>query len=156
MSVLNILPKQSEEFNKITEAIIKKAFPINISGAADAQKAHFISSICARLGKKALVVTFNEVQAKRIYDDLSYFCAENCVYIPPREVLFYEVDAAGREMENERAAALGELARGAYGVASVESILHFTMAKTELEESYITFEYGKTTDSLALPLSADT
>jgi len=100
--------------------------------------------------KKALVITSNDIQAKRIFDDLSYFCDENCVYIPPKEVVFYEVDAAGREMENKRAAALGELANGAFGVASIQSLLHFTMAKTELEESYITFEYGKTTDSGAL------
>ena len=150
MKVLNGLPKQSDEFNKVIEAIEKRAFPINLSGASDSQKAHFISSVCTRTGKKALVITYNELQAKRIYDDLSYFCDEKCVYIPPREVVLYEVDAAGREIENERAAALGELAEGAFAVASIESLLHYTMAKTELQSMYITFEYGKTTDSATL------
>ena len=150
MNFLNHLLDNSKEFICVTDCVQNKQFPINISGTADAQKAHLISSICEKTGKKPFVVTQNELHAKRIYDDLSFFWEYECVYIPKKDVVVYKVDAADHELENDRAAALGRLSEGAAAVTSIESLLHFVMPKNNLNDMKLTFEYGKTTDSTLL------
>ncbi len=151
MNVLNHLLDNSREFNCVTECVQSKQFPINISGTADAQKAHLISSICEKTGKKAFVVTQNELHSKRIYDDLSFFLGSECVYIPKKDVVVHKVDASDHELENDRAAALGRLSEGAAAVTSIESLLHFVMPKNSLSDLKLVLEYGKTTDSTILP-----
>ena len=151
MNILNYLPENSDEFSEILSSVQCGKYPININGTADAQKAHLISSICERSGKKAFVVTYNDLQAKRLCEDLSYFYEGKCVYIPPKEMLLYKVDARGREIDNMRAAALGDLANGSGGVVSVESLLQFVVPKNELEKLCMEFKYGGSTDSAQLP-----
>lgn len=150
MNILNRLLNKSSEFCEIIDKIEAKAFPVNISGAADSQKAHLISSVCASLGKKPFVVTHNDIQAKRLCEDLSFFCENECVHIPPKEIVLYSVDAANHEMDNERAAALGKLAQGSAAVVSIESLLHFVIPKNSFEDMCIEFEYGKTKEVDAL------
>ncbi len=150
MNIINSLLEKSKEFNNVIAAIQAGHFPINISGTADAQKAHLISAICNSLDKKAFVVTSNDMYAKRLFNDLSYFLMNTCVYIPPKEVVLYKIDAADHEMENERAAALGKLADEFSAVVSIESLLHFVVPKNNFNDLKLTFEYGKTTDSGSL------
>lgn len=151
MNILNYLPENSDEFSEILSFVQCGKYPININGTADAQKAHLISSICERSGKKAFVVTYNDLQAKRLCEDLAYFYEGKCVYIPPKEMLLYKVDARGHEIDNMRAAALGDLANGSGGVVSVESLLQFVVPKNEMEKLCMEFKYGGSTDSAQLP-----
>ena len=150
MNVFDKMLDNSAEFNEIISAAKIEKFPIGISGSADAQKAHLINSICKKLKKRAFVVTYNDIQARRICEDLSFFSENECVYIPPKEVVLYEVDASNHEIENKRAAALGELSKGANAVLSVESLLHFVAPKNEFDSMQMSFEYGGVTNSAAL------
>ncbi len=147
MNIFSSLLENSAQFGEILNAVTNKKFPIMISGTADAQKAHLINSICEKAGKRAFVITHNDIQARRLCDDLSFFSENECVYIPPKEVLLYKVEASNHEAENKRAAALGALAGGANAVLSVESLLHFVLPKNELCDLSMTFSYGGTTDS---------
>lgn len=151
MNVLNTILATSKEIREITEKIGAKSFPLNISGASDSQKAHLIATVCASIDKKPFVVTYNEIQAKRLSDDLSYFLENKCVNIPPEAIVLYNVDAQNREMDNKRAAALGELSRGIAAVVSIESLLHFVMPKNEFMDMCLSFNYGGTFDIETLP-----
>ena len=151
MNVLNTILNGSKEIKEITEKIQSGSFPLNISGASDSQKAHLISTVCAAVNKKPFVVTYNELQAKRLTEDLSYFLENKCVNIPPEALVLYNVDAQNREMDNKRAAALGELAKGMAAVVSIESLLHFVMPKNAFEDMCISFNYGGTFDVEILP-----
>ena len=151
MSVFNSILDKSSQFQKILSYVDNGSFPIMISGAADAQKAHLINVICQKTGKKAFVITHNDIQARRLCEDLSFFSENECVFIPPKEVVLYEVEASNHEAENKRAAALGALAGGANAVLSVESLLHFVVPKNQFDTLCISFTYGGTTDSIALP-----
>ena len=150
MNVFSSLLENSAEFWRILDYIQDKNFPIMISGTADAQKAHLINSICEKMNKRAFIITHNDIQARRLCDDLSFFSENECVYIPPKEVLLYEVEASNHEAENKRAAALGALAGGANAVLSVESLLHFVLPKNKLQDLSITFSYGGMIDSSSL------
>lgn len=151
MDVFNGLLDKSDEFCTILDSVKGGVFPLGITGTADAQKAHIISSLCAKTGKKAFVITYNDLQAKRLFNDISFFYKGECAYIPPKEVVLYKVDAADHEIENKRAEALAQLSCGAWGIVSVESLLHFVMPKEKLEEMKMVFEYGKTAPAQELP-----
>ena len=151
MNIFSSLLDNSKQFNEIITHIEKKSMPIMVSGTADAQKAHLINSICEKMGKLAFVITHNDIQARRLCDDLGFFFENECVYIPPKEVLLYEVEASNHESENKRAAALGALAGGANAVLSVESLLQFVLAKKEFDTMQMSFSYGGVTESDSLP-----
>ncbi|MBR1969128.1 MAG: transcription-repair coupling factor [Clostridia bacterium] len=151
MNVLNTILATSKEIREITEKIGAKSFPLNISGASDSQKAHLIATVCASIDKKPFVVTYNEIQAKRLSDDLAYFLENKCVNIPPEAIVLYNVDAQNREMDNKRAAALGEFSGGKAAVVSIESLLHFVMPKNDFENMCLHFNYGGTFNVETLP-----
>lgn len=150
MNSFNSLLDNSRQFGEIISNAENKKFPIMISGAVDAQKAHLINSICEKLGKRAFVITHNDIQARRLCEDLSFFSENECVYIPPKEVLLYAVEASNHEAENKRAAALGALAGGANAVVSVESLLHFVLPKNQFDSLCMSFTYGGVTESASL------
>lgn len=150
MNIFNSLLDNSAQFEEILSNMRNRKFPMMISGAADAQKAHLINTICEKAGKKAFVITHNDIQARRLCEDLSFFSENECAYIPPREVLLYEVEASNHEAENKRAAALGALAGGANAVMSVESLLHFVLPKSQFDNLCMSFKYGGMTDSVTL------
>lgn len=150
MNIFNNLLSDSDEFAQILSAAENGKFPIMISGSADAQKAHLINSLCVKMGKRAFVITHNDIFAKRLCDDLSFFDEEECVYIPPKEVVLYEIEASNHEVENKRAAALGALSKGASAVVSIESLLHFVAEKNQFDSMKLSFEYGGVTDSAVL------
>ena len=123
MNILNHLLDKSAEFKKITAAFEKNAFPIGISGAADAQKAHLVSELCEHENRPAFIITHSEQAAKRLYEDLRFFSERGCIYVPPRDIVLYEVEAADRKADNDRAYALSRLDGTAIGIASVESFM---------------------------------
>ena len=147
MNAVNSLLDNSKEFNLIIEKAKNGSYPISISGCADAQKAHLIDSAARALNKRVFVITYNDIQAMRLCDDLRFFSDSECVYIPPKEAVLYEVEASNHEIDNKRAAALGELAKGAGAVVSIESLLHFVADKNEFESMNIEFTYGGVTDA---------
>ncbi len=151
MNAINNLLGNSKEFKTIIEKANKGAYPISISGAADAQKAHLADSVARKLNKKIFVITYNDIQARRLCDDMSFFCNEECIYIPPKERVLYEVEASNHEIDNKRAAALSALSKGANAVVSVESLLHFVAGKKELNSMNMSFAYGGTVNADEIP-----
>ncbi len=147
MNAINSLLDNSKEFKVITDKAKKGLYPINISGSADAQKAHLIDSIARNLGKKVFLITYNDIQARRLLDDLSFFSDDECVYIPPKETVLYQVEASNHEIDNKRAAAVGELAKGANAIVSIESLLHFVADKNEFNSMNMEFTYGGVTNA---------
>ncbi len=147
MKAINRLLDNSKEFNNIINGAERGEFPISITGCADAQKAHIIDYIAKKLEKKVFVVTYNDIQARRLAGDLGFFSDNDCVYIPPKETVLYEVEASNHEIDNKRAAAIGELNKGADAVVSIESLLHFVADKNEFNSMQLEFTYGGVTEA---------
>ena len=87
MNIFSSLLDNSKQFNEIITHIEKKSMPIMVSGTADAQKAHLINSICEKMGKRAFVITHNDIQARRLCDDLGFFF-ENEWYISQNHSIY--------------------------------------------------------------------
>lgn len=142
---INNLLSQSAEFRAIEAALGR---PIAVTGTADAQKAHMISSLLK--GGRALVVTYNEQAAKRLCGDLGFFIAGKAVYIPPKPFLLHKVEAADHEQENTRASAVKAVDGGATGVLSIESLLQFVPEAVTFRSLTLTLKVGDHVDLDAL------
>lgn len=139
MNIKNLL-SDSAEFKEITAAIGGGVFPINICGTVDSQKAHMISALCKE--NRALIVTYNEITAKRLCDDLQFFLPSEVVYIPPKPVLLHKVEAAGHDVDNQRTSALKALDEGFFGVLSIESLMQYVPDVNEFHSMTLRLEVG--------------
>ena len=122
--------KKSDEYNLIEENIRQGDFPLQVTGLSGATKAHLVNSLCKNLKKNGVVVCQSEYDAKKIYEDLSFFCGEDVVYYPAKEIEYYEALAKSNEYINERLLALKSLINSDNNtifVLSVDALLQFTI-----------------------------
>ncbi len=76
-------------------------------GCVEQQKPHFIYGVGKEF-KYRLIVTYNEIRARQIYED--YRAMErNTVYYPARDFIFYSADIHGNQLAKERLEAVHRL-----------------------------------------------
>ncbi len=141
-SMLNAMP----EFSSCMEYLQSKQLPVHITGMTGSQKSHFIYSLCKNLNKKCLVITYDEREAGRISQDLSFlFCRESTVF-KNREYIFYDVDASNHAAEHSRIIALTKLIDGAPIVTTCEAASHFTLPPKIFKDNFFDLSVGETLD----------
>lgn len=92
--------KELKEFNDIRDNIIMGNLPVQITGCIDSQKCHMIHGLSDGF-KFKVIVTYNELKAKEIYED--YRLYDKNVYIyPSKDIIFYSADIHGRAIVRER------------------------------------------------------
>jgi len=114
---------ESTNFKNVLSAINKRKFPIEITGLADSGRSYFIDGLYENNTKSILVLTNSDVEAKNIYEDLSFYIP-NVYYFPSKEVVFYNVYAISGDLRWERLKVIREMLREGKKiiVASIESI----------------------------------
>ena len=134
------------EFNTLCECLSDSITPIEVTGAAEAQKPHLIYSMGKRNQKGVLVISHSHLSAKRIYEDLCFFAREKAVYIPPKELIFYSIEARDPKIEHERMAAISDIHNKDFAVMPVEALLQFVMPKNQLLNLKKEFRIGDRVD----------
>ncbi|HHW57549.1 MAG TPA: transcription-repair coupling factor [Clostridia bacterium] len=117
--------KELREIKTIEEFLEKRKGTVLVYGLTDSQKAHIAYYIMKKFNKKVLIIVPDEVQARKMYEDLNSFTFGNASLFPKREVLFYKIDAASQEIISKRLQVMKRLTEeGAHGiVASVDAAL---------------------------------
>ncbi len=134
------------EFSSCIEDIQKRNMPIHITGMTGSQKSHFIYALASSLGKKCLVITYDEQEAGRISHDLSFlFCRESTVF-KNREYIFYDVDASNNAGEQSRIMSLGKLLGGAPVVTTFDAASRFTIPPEVFKSNIIELKSGDSLD----------
>ncbi|MDD3223326.1 MAG: transcription-repair coupling factor [Clostridium sp.] len=98
----------STEFSNIAEGIKKGNFPMDVVGISESAKSYFIYSLYEVIDKNVVVVTDSDVEAKKLYEDLSVYIP-NVYYFPTREVVFYNIDAVSGDLRWERIKVIKEI-----------------------------------------------
>lgn len=113
-------------------------------GPSDSQKAHFAYAICKHLNCKGLFVTFNEIQARRMYEDLSFFLGEQVLLFPTKEIIYYDVEAKSNDEIFRRITILDKILdkKHQFIVTSVEAISHKIVSKELFCENILSFKCG--------------
>lgn len=97
---------------------------VNITGPADCQKLHVCYALLRHIKSRGIFVTFNEVQARRAFEDFSVFLGNGVSLFPFRELVLHDIEAKSRDAELERIKTLQRLLDGSCElvVTSVEAL----------------------------------
>ena len=111
-------------FQQILEGIAKGNTPVFATGVIDAAKNHLAYSLQAETKRPLFLLTYSELRAKEILEDLTFF-TKDCAYYPAKDILFYSADVHSMEMNRQRFLVLERLLKGETPiiVASAEALL---------------------------------
>ena len=96
-------------------------------------------------GKKPLsIITYNEIQAKKIFEDLKYF-TENIVFFPKKEVVTYDYIAESKDLPYKRIEALNEIVskNNLIVVTTIEAVMQKLPSKETLYKNELKFKVGE-------------
>ena len=96
------------KFNDILKNMNENKYPINIYGLSDSGRSYIIDGIFNENDKSVVVVTYSDVDAKNLYEDLSFYSTE-VYYFPVKEVVFYNVDAISGDLRWARLKVIKEM-----------------------------------------------
>ena len=116
MSTLTAPLKESENYNRIVDALQKESATVLAEGCAEAQKLHMIHALTreeslAGLAKFRLIVTYSDQKAKEIQEAYRFY-DRNTVLFPAKDLIFYQADLRGRELDIERMRCLRRIMEG--------------------------------------------
>ena len=130
MNFKNLL-SEYREYSDFLAALKKGDVPISVSGIVEAAWGQFIYQTAE---KKALVIAYNDREAENIAESLRFF-SDRVFVFPSKEYVFFDIDAYDRHSENARLEALCGISEGGICVASLDSLLTFTLSKNALAEN---------------------
>lgn len=138
---------KSAKFVDLIKEIENKKSPIEISGLIGVGGIGLVAGINEFTKKPLCIVTYNEIQAKRIKDDLEYF-TDKIVMFPKKEVVTYDYVAESKDLPYQRIEALNEIVskKNLIVVTTIEAIMQRLPAKSVLYKNAIDFKIGDIKD----------
>ncbi len=143
----NVL-NEYDEYKKAVEALKNGKTPISVSGISETAQSGLIYALSEEHKTNTLIVTYSDMEAQALYDDLRFY-TDNVLYFPSKEYIFFDIETADRQKENERLEVIYKL----FGsderhivVASLEAVFGYTVSKELYADNIISFEIGKSFD----------
>ena len=147
---------ESQKFIEVVSNIKNKKGPVSISGLSDVGEIQFIAGLKDSLNNNCCIVTYNELQARRIAKDLKYFY-DNVEFFPKREIASYDYLVESKDLPYERIDVLNKIEQNKdlIIVTTVEAIMQRMIPKNYLYESILKLKVGNTCslDDLKIYLS---
>ncbi|WP_304507108.1 transcription-repair coupling factor [Anaerotignum sp.] len=136
-----------EGYQNVLEAIRKNHTPVFATGVIDVEKMHLLYSLKEHCEKPLLILTYSELRAREILEDISFFY-KNAIYYPAKDILFYSADVHSTEMNRQRFATMERLLSGERPVivASMEALLDRYPAKEVFTQFILTLKVGDIVD----------
>ncbi|MBR1802644.1 MAG: transcription-repair coupling factor [Clostridia bacterium] len=139
------------KFKELNEQIKKNNIGqgIAISGLSDVSKIQMIVALQAKQNRPVCLVTYNEIQAKKMVDDFRYFDTR-VLYFPKREIAPYDYLVESKDLPYERINVLNEIEllpekkKPMVIVTTIEAIMQTIISKQKLYQNKIEFKIGNT------------
>lgn len=143
---LEKMPKLQE----IEQEIKGKKGPLVLSGLTDVGKILSILSIQQNTKRPICLVTYNEMQARKLVEDLQSFAVDAFLF-PKKEIVTYDYLAESKELPYERIEKLCKIQENKYDivVTSLETVKQKMVAKDTLFQNALSFHVG---NNMALEL----
>ena len=136
---------KSAKFIEILNKIEKeKNSPIEISGLNDVGLIQLASAI-NEFGKKPIcILTYNEIQAKKIYEDIKYF-TDKVVLFSKKEIVTYDYIAESKDIPYKRIEALNEIKKrkNLIVITTVEAAMQKLPSKEILYKNELNLKVGE-------------
>ena len=142
-SLIGILEKY-DKFNSYIKDVKQGVSPMMLSGLTESGKVHLSFATQMYVGKPICLITYNELQARRLIKDLKYY-TDKVYYFPKREIVTYDYLAESKDLLNERIDALSNIVTGnaKIVVTTIEAIMQKTVSRDTLFKHIFKIEVGK-------------
>lgn len=132
------LLSKSEKFNNYIKDIENGKFPMNLSGLTDVAKVHISYATKFYTDRPFILVTYNEIQAKKIIENLKYFTS-NVKLFPKKEIVTYDIETESRNITNVRASVLDSLIKqeNPIIVTTIEAITQKIILKSDFQKDIL-------------------
>ena len=133
------------KFVDLVKQIEKQTSPIEILGLVDVGMEQIISSINEFAKKPICIVTYNEIQAKKIEENLKYF-TDKVVLFPKKEIVTYDYIAESKDIPYERIDALNKIVskKNLIVITTIEAVMQKLPLKETLYKNKLDFKIGDT------------
>ena len=137
--------KSLESYNKLLKDIEDNVTPISTYGIIEENLGHFCYALKKHTNRQILLITYDEIRSRTLYEDIRNLGLSNIEMFPKREVLFYDVDAFSSERSIQRLKVLSELKDGEdkIVVSSLDALLDRILTPKIFENFTQTIEFGK-------------
>ncbi|AKL93626.1 transcription-repair-coupling factor Mfd [Clostridium aceticum] len=117
--------ENSLQYMQLAQILREERSSISLHGLDDSQRGHVTYSLYEGLGRQICLLTYSEIEAQQIHQDLKFYLEDQASFFPTKDIVFYDVEATSEEVSEERIKALNKLARGevCVVVASIEALL---------------------------------
>ena len=137
--------RNNKKFIEYSTNIKNKISPIELSGLTDVGKAQIISATAEENKRPILIITYNEIKAKKLLNDLKYFTT-NVDYFPKREIVAYDYEAESKDVPYERIEVLNKIKQNKAEIiiTTIEALMQKMISKELLYKYVIQFKVGNT------------
>ena len=134
---------KSQKFIEIVNKIENDKSPIAISGLNDVGMVNLDVAIHEFTKRPICILTYNEIQAKKIYDDIKYF-TDNVVIFPKKEIVTYDYVAESKENLYERIESLNKIKskKTLIVVTTIEAVMQKLPEKNTIYQNELKFKTG--------------
>lgn len=135
-----------KEIKNIDNNIRKNKTPLLIYGLTNSQKAHIAHYIVRKFNKKVLFITYDDVEARTLYEDLSSYLHGDAYLYPARDALFYKIDAVSLDMMGKRLKAIYNIfdEKPSAFVATIDAVMNKMIPKELFLKYKYEFKIGDT------------
>ncbi len=142
-SLVKVVPNV-KKYKTYLEDVKNKINPMMISGLTDSGKVHLAYSTCFYAERPICIVTYNELQAKKIIKDLAYF-EDSIEYFPKKEILAYDYLTESKDSLFERIEVLNNIVnkKARIIVTTVEAVMQPMIAKETLYKNLLKLKVGQ-------------
>lgn len=108
--------QEAQEYKTLVEALVKPKAKALADGCVPSQKLHLMDALSrenalSSFARFRLIVTSSDKKVREIRDEYLFY-DRNTVIFPAKDLIFYQADLRGRELEKERIRCLRRLVEG--------------------------------------------
>ena len=135
-----------KDFEDMVHSLKSGRGPVQISGCIDSQKVHLMSEV-GRGYPFQLIITYNEIRAKEIYDDFKLFSNRVSIY-PAKDFIFYSADIQGNLIEKQRLEVLKNMIdqKGGVVITTIDGLMNSLPPFDAIKAHMIRLEEGQEVD----------
>jgi len=135
---------KSLKFIDLVKNIENKTSPIAISGLVDVGECSILAGLIEYIKRPIILVTYNEIQAQKIVNDIKYFTDKVC-YLPKKEIATYDYVAESKDLTYKRIEVLNKIfeEKNIIIVTTIEAIEQKIISKDALYKNVLQYKIGQ-------------
>lgn len=137
------------EYVQLLDYIDKYRGAVSVIGPSDSQKVHLTYSLSVHSSKRIVYIAYNEMHARKAYEDFCFFFGEgDVVFFPSKEIMLYNIEARSNDYMYQRVNAMLRFVRQDFKAAVIpaEALIQMVSSKQLFREGIIEISQGMDID----------